>query len=67
MPKVHEVHYDGKNDGSGNDNGKVKAVVMDYMPGTRLDETWDTLTPDQKGSIADECHGFFFCGMKENI
>ncbi|KAJ6048260.1 uncharacterized protein N7446_010943 [Penicillium canescens] len=31
---------------------------MDYMPGKRLDEAWDTLDSDQKLSIASELHDY---------
>ncbi|KAJ6112704.1 hypothetical protein N7512_008028 [Penicillium capsulatum] len=31
---------------------------MDYMPGKRLDEAWDTLDCHQKLSIADELHSY---------
>ncbi|KAJ9485689.1 hypothetical protein VN97_g7656 [Penicillium thymicola] len=31
---------------------------MDYIPGKRLDETWDTLDSSQKLSIADELHSY---------
>jgi hypothetical protein len=45
VPKVHDIHWK---------DGKVVAIVMDYMPGKRLDEAWDTLDSDQKLSIASE-------------
>ncbi|PLB48316.1 hypothetical protein P170DRAFT_437984 [Aspergillus steynii IBT 23096] len=31
---------------------------MDYIPGQRLDEVWDTLDPDQKLPIADELNSY---------
>lgn len=49
VPKVHDVHWE---------DGKVVAIVMDYMPGKRLDEAWDTLDSNQKLSIADELHSY---------
>lgn len=47
VPKVHHIQYE---------DGKVIAIVMDYMPGKRLDEAWDSLDSHQKLSIADELH-----------
>lgn len=49
VPKVHDVQWE---------NGKVVAIVMDYMPGKRLDEAWDTLDSDQKHAIASELHSY---------
>ncbi|KAJ5811436.1 hypothetical protein N7474_007737 [Penicillium riverlandense] len=49
VPKVHGIHWE---------NGKVASFVMDYMPGKRLDEAWDTLDSNQKLSIADELHSY---------
>jgi aminoglycoside phosphotransferase (APT) family kinase protein len=49
VPKVHDIHWE---------DGKVVAIVMDYMPGKRLDEAWDTLDLDQKLSIASELHSY---------
>lgn len=52
VPKVHHVHCE---------NGKVMAIVMDYIPGIpgkRLDEAWDTLDSNQKLSIANELHSY---------
>jgi aminoglycoside phosphotransferase (APT) family kinase protein len=49
VPKVHDVQWE---------DGKVVAIVMDYMPGERLDEAWDTLDVDQKLSIASELHSY---------
>lgn len=34
VPKAHDVHRE---------DGKIVAFVMDYIPGKRLDEEWDTL------------------------
>lgn len=34
------------------------SITMNYMPGKRLDEAWDTLAYDQKLSIADELHSY---------
>lgn len=50
VPKVHDVRRAG---------GKVTEIVMDYMPGKRLDEAWNTLDHEQKLSITGElrsCH-----------
>lgn len=30
------------------------SITMDYMPGKRLDEAWDTLNSDQKLSIKED-------------
>ncbi|KAJ5143212.1 uncharacterized protein N7515_001999 [Penicillium bovifimosum] len=49
VPKVHDIQWK---------DGKVVAIVMDYMPGKRLDEAWDTLDSDQKFSIASELHSY---------
>ncbi|KAJ5109907.1 hypothetical protein N7532_002552 [Penicillium argentinense] len=49
VPKVHNIHYE---------DGKVMAIVMDYIPGKRLDEAWDTLDSHQKLSIANELHSY---------
>ncbi|KGO72176.1 Aminoglycoside phosphotransferase [Penicillium italicum] len=49
VPKVHDIRWE---------NGKIVALVMDYMPGKRLDEVWDTLDSSQKLSIADELHSY---------
>lgn len=49
VPKVHHIHYE---------DGKVVAIVMDYIPGKRLDEAWDTLDSHQKLSIANELHSY---------
>lgn len=49
VPKVHDVRWQ---------DGKVLEIVMDYMPGKRLDEAWNTLDLDQKLSIADELHSY---------
>ncbi|CAG8124425.1 unnamed protein product [Penicillium salamii] len=49
VPKVHDVQWEDR---------KVVAIVMDYMPGKRLDEAWETLTRDQKLSIASELHSY---------
>lgn len=45
IPKVHHVHYE---------DGKVMAIVKDYIPGKSLDEAWDSLDPHQKLSIAND-------------
>ncbi|KAJ5691587.1 hypothetical protein N7488_012322 [Penicillium malachiteum] len=49
VPKVHDIHFE---------DGKVVAIVMDYIPGKRLDEAWDTLDSDQKRSIASELYSY---------
>lgn len=49
VPKVHDVQWG---------DGRVAAIVMDYMPGQRLDEVWDTFDADQKLSIAKELNSF---------
>lgn len=49
VPKVHDVRWE---------DGQVVSIVMDYMPGKRLDEAWDTLDSNQKLSIADELHSY---------
>ena len=49
VPKVHDIHCE---------DGKVVAIVMDYIPGKRLDEAWDALDYHQKLSIADELHSY---------
>ncbi|KAJ5343191.1 hypothetical protein MYU51_002479 [Penicillium brevicompactum] len=49
VPKVHDVHWE---------DDKIVAIVMDYMPGQRLDDAWETLNPDQKLSIASELKGY---------
>ncbi|KAJ5196300.1 hypothetical protein N7449_006779 [Penicillium cf. viridicatum] len=49
VPKVHDIRWE---------DGKVVALVIDYIPGKRLDESWDTLDSSQKLSIADELHSY---------
>ena len=49
VPKVHDSIYE---------DGKVVAIVMDYVPGKRLDEAWETLDSHQKLSIANELHSY---------
>lgn len=49
VPKVHDILYE---------DGKVVAIVMDYVPGKRLDEAWETLDSHQKLSIANELHSY---------
>lgn len=49
VPRVREIHYEEKH---------VSAIVMDYMPGKRLDEAWVDLDTDQKRSIADQLHSY---------
>ncbi|RHZ49084.1 hypothetical protein CDV55_101117 [Aspergillus turcosus] len=49
VPTVHDIHWQ---------DGQVVSIVMDYMPGKRLDEAWDTLDANQKLSIADELHSY---------
>ncbi|OQD68439.1 hypothetical protein PENDEC_c035G04615 [Penicillium decumbens] len=49
VPKVHDVRWK---------DGKVMAIVMDYMPGKPLDDAWDTLDSNQKLSIADQLHSY---------
>lgn len=49
VPKVHHIHYK---------NGKVVAIIMDYIPGKRLDEAWDSLDSHQKLSIANELRSY---------
>ncbi|KAJ5350142.1 hypothetical protein N7541_007869 [Penicillium brevicompactum] len=49
VPKVHDVQWQ---------DDQVMAIVMDYMPGQRLDEAWDTLNADEKLSIASELHSY---------
>ena len=49
VPKVHHIHYE---------DGNVVAIIMDYIPGKRLDEAWDTLDSNQKLSIANELHSY---------
>ncbi|KAL2816967.1 kinase-like domain-containing protein [Aspergillus granulosus] len=49
VPKVHDVRWE---------NDQVAAIVMEYMPGKRLDEAWDTLDSTQKLSIVDELHSY---------
>lgn len=31
---------------------------MDYIPGRRLDHAWNDMSPDQKGSVANELHSY---------
>ncbi|KAJ5113261.1 hypothetical protein N7456_001795 [Penicillium angulare] len=49
VPRVHDAQYE---------DGKLTAIVMDYMPGKRLDKVWKTLNPDQKLSIAEQLRGY---------
>ncbi|CAI7642477.1 unnamed protein product [Penicillium bialowiezense] len=49
VPKVHDVHWE---------DDKVVAIVMDYMPGMRLDKAWNALDSNQKLSIASELNGY---------
>jgi hypothetical protein len=47
VPKVHDIRWE---------DDQVVAIVMDYVPGKRLDEAWDTLYSGQKLAIADQIH-----------
>lgn len=49
VPKVDDIRWE---------DGKFVALVMDYMPGKRLDKAWDNLDSSQKPSIADELHSY---------
>ncbi|OAX78622.1 hypothetical protein ACJ72_07068 [Emergomyces africanus] len=49
VPKVHDVHWK---------DGKVAAIVMDYMPGQQLDKAWANMNHDQKLSVTRELHGY---------
>ncbi|KAL3473712.1 kinase-like domain-containing protein [Aspergillus californicus] len=49
VPKVHDVEWE---------DGKLVSFTMDYMPGTKLDDAWDSLDHDQKLSIAKQLHGY---------
>lgn len=49
IPKVHDVRWE---------DGKVTAIVMDYMPGKRLEEAWDTMDHEQKLCTARELHDY---------
>ncbi|KAJ5106383.1 hypothetical protein N7456_003058 [Penicillium angulare] len=49
VPKVHDDHWE---------DGRLMSFTMDYMPGKRLDEAWETLDSDQKLSIANELHSY---------
>ena len=49
VPKVHDVRWE---------NGQAMSIVMDYIPGERLDKAWDTLNTEQKISIADQLRGY---------
>lgn len=49
VPKVDDILCE---------DGKVVAIVMDYIPGKRLDEAWGTLDSYQKLSIANELHSY---------
>ncbi|KAJ6012454.1 hypothetical protein N7522_002809, partial [Penicillium canescens] len=40
------------------EDDQVIAIMMDYVPGKRLDEAWDTLDSDQKLAIADQLHPY---------
>lgn len=49
VPEVHDVRWE---------NSKVVGLVMDYMPGKCLDDIWNTLSADQKQSIAEQLRGY---------
>ena len=49
VPKVHDVRWE---------DGRVAAIVMDYMPGKPLNQVWETLSHDQKCSIANQLHSY---------
>jgi aminoglycoside phosphotransferase (APT) family kinase protein len=49
IPKVHDIRWE---------DGKVTAIIMDYMPGKPLDQVWDNMDPNQKLSIAQELHDY---------
>jgi hypothetical protein len=38
------------------EDDQVVATIMDYVPGKRLEEAWDTLDSNQKLAIADQFH-----------
>lgn len=50
VPKVHDVQWE---------NGKLTGIIMDYIPGTLLDEAWETLSSEQKDSIVEQLQGYF--------
>ncbi|OJD26514.1 hypothetical protein ACJ73_02109 [Blastomyces percursus] len=49
VPKVHDVRYE---------DGRVTAITMDYMPGKRLDEAWDSMDLDQKLFVSQQLNGY---------
>jgi aminoglycoside phosphotransferase (APT) family kinase protein len=49
VPKVHDVRWE---------DSQVVAITMDYMPGKRLDEAWDSLDSNQRLSVANELHSY---------
>jgi hypothetical protein len=40
------------------EDDQVVAIMMDYVPGKRLDEAWDTLDSNQKLAIAGQLHPY---------
>ncbi|ODM23959.1 hypothetical protein SI65_01549 [Aspergillus cristatus] len=49
VPRVHEIKRD--------ENG-AQVISMDYMPGTRLDKAWPSMTGQQKTTLAQELHDY---------
>ncbi|KAH0497209.1 hypothetical protein TgHK011_004535 [Trichoderma gracile] len=49
VPKVQDTDWQ---------DGRLKCIVMDFVPGKRLDKIWGDLTSEQKLSIAHELHGY---------
>lgn len=49
VPGVHDVRWEGD---------RVTSIVMEWMPGERLDKVWGSIDTDQRLSIARELHGY---------
>ncbi|UKZ47594.1 hypothetical protein TrVGV298_001817 [Trichoderma virens] len=49
VPKVYDTDWQ---------DGHLTAIIMEYIPGKRLDKIWDTLSKEQKMAIAQELKGY---------
>lgn len=49
VPRVHDIHCQ---------DGTVRSIVMNYMPGKPLDKVWPHMTHDEKDSVAQELRSY---------
>ncbi|KAL4954139.1 hypothetical protein BDW69DRAFT_183819 [Aspergillus filifer] len=49
VPKVHDFQNKGEN---------VTKITMDFMPGKRLQDAWETMNEAQKTSVAEQLRSY---------